>query len=114
MTDDRTRELTKIRTHLEALCKETARLRQDVLRLLKRIEPYDDEKEPPFYDFFETPQTFGDVARLIQKNRDQVYQCELAIGKVSAQIAQIVSDGWSREELKPYLKSAGRRDNDRT
>ncbi|MDD9724018.1 hypothetical protein PVV74_00980 [Roseovarius sp. SK2] len=89
---------------IERLCHETERLSKDVRRLSGRIQPFEGEKEPTTFSYHRKPKTFREVIDLIEETRGQVQNCEYALNKVSAQIEQIVSDGWSREELKPFLR----------
>jgi hypothetical protein len=109
MTEEELRQFTRSVDLIEKLCHKTSRLRGNVVRLIGRIEPFEGEREPVLHEYFEKPKNFREVITLIADTRRVLEDCERLVGKATARIDQIVSDGWSRDDFKPYLKEAARR-----
>lgn len=106
MTEEDSTQFARSVELIEKLCNETARLRQDVNRLSARIQPFEGEAIPDLarFEFYRKPKTFRDVIGLIEQTRIAIRDCEYAVSKATARVEQIASDGWSREDMKPYLK----------
>lgn len=87
------------------LLHEAKRLRQDVVRLHGRIEPYEDEKR-----FSDIPQpksrirSIKDAIDILDEARAEIRQSEYELTAIRGVVEGIGSDAISRAEMKPWLQ----------
>lgn len=95
---------------MERILAETDRLRRDVVALANRIEPFEDQ----------APGMAGTPEPLRLREHDQVIDflkglrrslvtSEYHLNAIRGRIEEIASDAMLRDELKPWIKPAGRK-----
>ena len=104
-TEDRER-IGKIADNSTKLLNEVARLRVDVQRLHKRIEPYEDERVLEYLaEIHPRVRSLKDALDDISDARKMIENCERDFAKVRSVVDVIADDVVSREDMRPYLKS---------
>jgi hypothetical protein len=103
--------LNRLADAAEKLLRETERLRRDVRALNMRIERFED-------DTFQTELSAAPVTRakwnavealnVIEQARQNILNSEHEVSAIRARMDTIEGDVVSREDMKPWIKTAGR------
>ncbi|MBO6755962.1 MAG: hypothetical protein JJ902_06515 [Roseibium sp.] len=108
--------LSDILDNIIKLNREVSNLRVDVVNLSKRIEPFEGEKDFKYIDesfFQETrPRDFQQCLELIRTVRAAVREAEGYTRFAASRMEGISADAISREEMKPWLKSNKRNEQE--
>lgn len=89
---------------LEKLNNETRRLRGDVVKLYDRIMPYEGEPLRPVAQFDDPLKTVQQAFDAIAAARHDISQAEYDLNFIRGQVDQLMSGGWSRDEMKQWIK----------
>lgn len=101
---------------MERLLAEVTRMRKDVVRLLDRIEPYEDTRTDGMiaraaeYDRLFPIKTNEDICKALGQMRANIDSTEYHLNAIRGRFEEIANDAILREELKPWIKPAAPRE----
>ena len=114
--DNKPVELPDIHEAVLKLCRHVDGLNRDVKQLLDRIQPRENEDDDDggfstawLAHVEKTAPTLTGIMSIVRDADVHVREAEYDLNYIRNQIDQIARDSLSRDEIKPYIKPAGRR-----